>query len=151
MRQRATIVAFVALILAMVVAPPTHAQHSARPAPEWDISEWINTRGLSLADLRGRVVLVEFFQLWCPGCNKFSIPLMEHWKHNVFSRELAEGRLVFVSIHTVFEGHGFQTPARLRRFVQEKHISHAVGIDRHIAGQHHRHAGKHITSPEKWH
>ena len=36
-----------------------------------------------------------------------------------------------VRIHTVFEGHDFQTSERLREFVHEKGINHPVGIDKH--------------------
>ncbi|MFP6711491.1 MAG: hypothetical protein VB913_07370 [Rhodospirillales bacterium] len=35
-----------------------------RVAPEWNVSEWINSGALSLSDLRGMVVVVDFFQLW---------------------------------------------------------------------------------------
>ena len=59
-------------------------------APEWVVSEWINGSGTSLQDLRGQVVIVEFFQLWCPGCNKFSIPLMKRWGHS-FHDEIESG------------------------------------------------------------
>ena len=104
-----------------------------KKAPEWDISEWINSEPLTLAGLKGKVVVIDFFQLWCPGCNSFSIPLMHHWEQ-VFRQEASDDRIAFVSIHTVFEGHSFQTPKRLRRFLIKKGITHAVGIDRHIGG-----------------
>ncbi len=103
-------------------------------APEWVISEWINGSGTSLHDLRGKVVVVEFFQLWCPGCNKFSIPLMKEWGQT-FHDELEAGDLKILSIHTVFEGHDYQTPERLRDFVKEKAIHHLVGIDHHNLGE----------------
>jgi hypothetical protein len=35
-----------------------------RVAPEWNVSEWINSGVLSLSDLKGKVVVVDFFQLW---------------------------------------------------------------------------------------
>ncbi len=35
-----------------------------RNAPEWVVSEWINGPGVTLDELKGRVVIVEFFQLW---------------------------------------------------------------------------------------
>ncbi len=35
-----------------------------RIAPEWKVSEWINSPALSVADLKGKVVVVDFFQLW---------------------------------------------------------------------------------------
>ncbi len=104
-------------------------------APEWVVSEWINGSGTSLHDLRGKVVVVEFFQLWCPGCNKFSIPLMKKWTQT-FHTEIEEGDLTILSIHTVFEGHDYQTPERLRAFVKEKGIHHLVGVDHHNSGEH---------------
>jgi hypothetical protein len=45
------------------------------PAPEWSISSWINTPApISLASLRGRVVVVHAFQMLCPGCVSHGIP-----------------------------------------------------------------------------
>lgn len=98
-------------------------------APEWEVSEWLNGEGRSVASLLGKVVVVEFFQLWCPGCNRFSIPLMKKWEER-FAGEIERGELVLVSIHTVFEGHDHQNPRRLRRFLEEKGITHLVGVDR---------------------
>lgn len=43
-----------------------------RRAPAWDISEWINQDAGNVDALRGKVVVIDFFQLWCPGCNQFS-------------------------------------------------------------------------------
>lgn len=98
------------------------------PAPQLDIVEWLNGDGITLNDVRGNVVVLEFFQLWCPGCNKFSIPLMKEWTEKFEG----EDDILFVSIHTVFEGHQVQSPARLKKFVEKKKIQHLVGIDRHI-------------------
>ncbi len=86
-----------------------------------------------MQQLRGKVIIEEFFQFWCPGCNNFSIPLMKKWKQT-FADELGAGRLFMLSIHTVFEGHEFQDPKRLKAFVREKGIDHLVGIDRHEKG-----------------
>ena len=104
-----------------------------RPAPEWIISEWINGAGKSIGDLRGKVVIVDFFQLWCPGCNAFSIPLLKQWEHT-FANAIAAGKLEIVSIHTVFEGHDYQNPDKLKNFLKRKKIHHLVGIDRHAPG-----------------
>src|SRR5690606_20270412 len=42
---------------------------SNQAAPELQVSRWFNTPApLSLAALRGRVVVVEAFQMLCPGC-----------------------------------------------------------------------------------
>ena len=122
------------LLLILSVSSLTFAVPSTN-APEWVVSEWINGSGTSLQDLKGKVVIVEFFQLWCPGCNKFSIPLMKQWGQT-FNTEIEAGNLKILSIHTVFEGHDYQTPERLRDFVKENAIHHLVGIDHHNPGEH---------------
>jgi len=94
-------------------------------APEWQVSEWINGDPARLEDNRGKVVLIEFFQLWCPGCNRFSIPLFNRWDEKYGDRD----DVLIVSIHTVFEGHDVQNPGRLRQFVHDRGIRHPVGID----------------------
>ncbi|MDA7946931.1 MAG: TlpA family protein disulfide reductase [Hyphomicrobiaceae bacterium] len=130
-----TLVYFLIAILTVAsFASSALAAPSAKKAPQWEISEWINSDPISLSDLKGQVVVIDFFQLWCPGCKSFSIPLMHHWEQ-VFAKEAKEGRIAFISIHTVFEGHSFQSPKRLRRFLKEKGIEHPVGIDRHVDGQ----------------
>ena len=35
-----------------------------KKAPEWITSEWINGTGVTLGELNGQVVIIEFFQLW---------------------------------------------------------------------------------------
>ncbi len=129
----ATILAIIFLTTAPLVSPGI-ALESPRKAPEWQISEWINSPALTVEALKGKVIIIDFFQLWCPGCNSFSIPLMNHWEQ-VFKKEAADDHLVFVSIHTVFEGHSYQNPKRLRNFLKEKNIHHAVGIDLQIKGK----------------
>ncbi len=96
-----------------------------KPAPEWKVSEWINGNPGALASLKGRIVLIDFFQLWCPGCQQFSVPLFNHWQKKYGDNE----NVVIVSIHTVFEGHDAQNEDRLREFIAEYGIEHPVGID----------------------
>ncbi len=112
-------------------AEKTEANSSDNQAPEWVISEWINSPGLTLAGLRGKVVIIDFFQLWCPGCNKFSGPLMDKWDNKYSGRK----DIQLVGIHTVFEGHSQQTPNRLRQYVKEKNITYPVGVDDHVSNQ----------------
>jgi thiol-disulfide isomerase/thioredoxin len=95
------------------------------------ISEWINSTGLIFEDLQGKVIVIDFFQLWCPGCNKFSIPLMEKWKQKYIDRK----DIQLIGIHTVFEGHSQQTPERLRQYVKEKNITYPIGIDEYVSSQ----------------
>lgn len=83
-----------------------------------------------LRDMRGKVIIVNFFQMWCPGCNNFSIPLMSRWEE-IYKDQ---GGLVLISIHTVFEGHAYPTLAALKGYIKEKGIRHPVGIDAYGAG-----------------
>ncbi len=122
------------LLLASSFSTPLIAATSRRKAPQWDISEWINADAGNVDSLRGKVIIIDFFQLWCPGCNRFSGPLMKHWQQK-FNRDIKAGGLVLVKIHTVFEGHGYQTVERLKSYVKEKGVTMPVGIDRHLADQ----------------
>ncbi len=121
------------MISLLLLFTSTMIQAADRKAPEWDIAEWINGPGTSVSELGGKVVVVEFFQLWCPGCKSFSLPLLKRWE-NTFAREITDKRLVMLSIHTVFEGHDYQSAQRLRGFLKERGIKRLVGVDRHRNG-----------------
>ena len=133
--RRALLGAAAAASLTAAAAPHVLAALPPRKAPQWAVSEWINGSGGNIDSLTGKVIVIDFFQLWCPGCNTFSIPLMHHWEQ-VFAHEAASDRLAFVSIHTVFEGHSYQSPQRLKSFLKEKGITHPVGVDRRRPGSH---------------
>lgn len=47
--------------LALALAPWAGASMIGKPAPELTNDVWINSRPLRLADLRGKVVLLEFW------------------------------------------------------------------------------------------
>ncbi len=132
MRRFWPAILFVTLLCGTIhLSKKTEASSRDHLAPEWVIAEWINSDRLTLADLRGKVVIIDFFQLWCSGCNKFSGPLMEKWKQKYSDRKDVQ----LVAIHTVFEGHSQQTPKRLRQYVKEKNITYPVGVDDHVSNQ----------------
>ena len=103
-------------------------------APDFDVSKWINGEETSINDLNGKVVIIDFFQLWCPGCNTFSIPLMHEWEEK-YQQQIKSGKLKIMSIHTVFEGHNIQTLTALKIFLKVRGITHLVGNDRLLPGQ----------------
>jgi len=127
-----------AFLIVLFIVGPAWAVHEVitvpRPAEAWDISEWINGKATNVDQLKGKVVIIDFFQLWCPGCNKFTMPLIKHWQQ-VFAEDIKHDRLEVVSIHTVFEGHDYQNPKRLKKFLKQKQIHHLVGVDRHRKGE----------------
>ena len=94
-------------------------------AAEWRISEWLNTsEPLSLAGLRGRVVVACAFQMLCPGCVSHAIPQMKA-AHALFAPLGA----TVVGLHTVFEHHAAMTPVALRAFLHEYQVAFPVGVD----------------------
>ena len=132
----ATSAAVAAAATGLAGVPGSSASAAAgKPAPEWDLSGWLNGDGGSIAGNKGKVIVIDFFQLWCPGCNKFSGPLMKHWQQ-VFADDIKSGHLQMVKIHTVFEGHKYQNNDRLKAYIKEKQIALPVGLDRHKEGSH---------------
>lgn len=95
-------------------------------APDWDIARWFNHDGdLTLADLRGRVVVAAAFQMLCPGCVERTIPQLR----NV--RELfTEDQVAVIGLHTVFEHHEAMGPTSLAAFIHEYRLTIPVGVDR---------------------
>jgi peroxiredoxin len=93
-------------------------------APPWQVSRWFNSAPLTLAELRGRVVVLHAFQMLCPGCAMQALPQMQR-VHQAFS---ASGVAV-IGLHTVFEHHAVQTPVALEAFLHEYRYSFPVGVD----------------------
>lgn len=100
-------------------------QASDTPFPDWDVSRWFNTEcALHLAGLRGQVVLVEAFQMLCPGCVSHALPLAKK-VHRAYG---AHGVAV-IGLHTVFEHHSAMQPHALEAFLYEYQIRFPVGVD----------------------
>ena len=125
---------FAFTLVSVFYSPTSKAKTKYPKAPGWVIEEWVVGPPTSLVANKGKVVIVDFFQLWCPGCNSFSIPLMSQWEKK-YEKQQQQGKIVFVSIHTVFEGHNYQTTKRLKKFVKEKGMHHPVGVDYLAIGQ----------------
>jgi len=94
-------------------------------APELQISEWFNTKGeLSLSDLAGKVVVIEAFQMLCPGCVLHGIPLAQ-----AVQRTFPEEQVAVIGLHAVFEHHAAMMPVSLAAFLHEYRITFPVGVD----------------------
>lgn len=92
-------------------------------APELDVSEWLGEPS-TLAALRGRVILVEAFQMLCPGCVRYGLPQAQRVHRLV-------PQIAVIGLHTVFEHHAVTGRDALEVFVAEFGIHFPVGIDRH--------------------
>ena len=94
-------------------------------APELSVSEWLNTeKPLTLADLRGRPLLLHAFQMLCPGCVSHGTPQTQR-AHAMFRNT----DLQVIGLHTVFEHHAAMTPVSLKAFVHENRLTFPIGVD----------------------
>jgi peroxiredoxin len=98
---------------------------SNTPAPAWQVERWFNTPDdITLESLRGKVVVLEAFQMLCPGCVSHGLPQATR-VHSTFSRE----QVAVIGLHTVFEHHQAMTPVALEAFLHEYRIPFPVGVD----------------------
>ena len=96
-------------------------------APELHIERWFNsTTPLTLQALRGRVVVLHFFQMLCPGCVTHAIPQAIR-----LGRLLPREQVAVLGVHSVFEHHAAMLPAALEVFIHEYRIEFPVGVDQH--------------------
>lgn len=97
----------------------------AAAAPELQVSEWLNADApISLASLRGRVVVIEAFQMLCPGCILHGIPQAQ-----TVQRTFAGADVTVLGLHTVFEHHAAMAPVSLSAFLHEFAVTFPVGVD----------------------
>jgi len=95
------------------------------PAPEFthrDAGAWINSAPLTLANLKGRVVLVEFWTFGCSNCLR-TLP----WLKDVHERYEGRG-LVVVSVHSPEFDHERDTD-QVRAAVKRLGIRYPVMVD----------------------
>jgi thiol-disulfide isomerase/thioredoxin len=109
-------------------APPTVAGLEPSAPPELKVSEWIDQTPVRLADLRGKVVLLDFWATWCGPC-RVSMP-----KISAMSRKYRERGLVVIGL-TEFEGEADgrqltrpQEVEYLRQFKRRQNISYGFGV-----------------------
>ncbi len=99
--------------------------NTAPIAHELQVSQWLNTdHAPSLAGLRGRVVVIEAFQMLCPGCVRHGIPQVQRIAEHFNRSDVA-----VLGLHTVFEHHAVMTPAALQVFIDEYRLTFPVGVD----------------------
>lgn len=93
--------------------------------PEWRTTHWFNTPApLSLAALRGKVVMAVAFQMLCPGCVAQGLPQALRVRET-----FREDDVAVIGLHTVFEHHDAMTAVSLKAFLHEYRIVFPVGVD----------------------
>lgn len=82
-------------------------------APALRVSEWLQGEAADFARLRGHVVLVEVFQVNCPGCFLYALPQAI----DLYRRYAARG-LVVLGVATAFEDFDKNTRRNLQALLE---------------------------------
>jgi cytochrome c biogenesis protein CcdA/thiol-disulfide isomerase/thioredoxin len=94
-------------------------------APDFtEISQWLNSKPLTLAALRGKVVLVDFWTYSCVNCIR-TLPYVKRWYDTY-----RDAGLVVVGVHTpefAFE----HVPGNVENAVRSFGIDYPVALDNH--------------------
>lgn len=91
-----------------------------KQAPALEIREWIGGPPRDLSALRGQVVMLEFWAIWCPHC-RASLPKTEKLQHRFGSRG-------FVVLGVSRERSGYEAD-KIRQFIESRPMAFATGID----------------------
>jgi thiol-disulfide isomerase/thioredoxin len=98
-----------------------------QPAPEIAIAQWIGGEPTNLAELRGQVVLLEFWATWCKPCHEM-FPKLKELQDAYAARGL---RILALTRHYLAYG-GDNSRAEelelIRQFVIERDVRFAVGV-----------------------
>ena len=112
-----------AVLVSLLVLLPLHGLMAADPsAPEITSSTWLNSEPRDGEDLRGQVVLVEFWTYGCWNCKNVE-PYIKQW-HTKYADE----GLVVIAVHSPEFRHERDLD-NVRAYLADNDIEYAVPID----------------------
>jgi len=109
------------LLAAALAGPAAAAVSVGQPAPAISATDWLNVPPLSLAKLRGKIVVVEFWATWCGPC-RATIP------HLVKLHEKYRAKGV------VIMGLTDESKAKAEPFARQMGMTYAVGCGSRSSG-----------------
>jgi thiol-disulfide isomerase/thioredoxin len=124
MKRHPTLYIVLALVLAISALWLSQSQGytTGQPAPEFTNDTWVNSEPLRLTELKGKVLLVEFWTFGCYNCQNVE-PYVKSW-HDKFK----DRGLVVIGVHSPEFGHE-RVLKNVRNYVREHSIQYAVAID----------------------
>jgi len=91
-------------------------------APPLDVAEWVNSKPLKLAELKGKVVVLDFWSVYCGPCRK----LVPHLA-GLYEKHKNNGLVVI--------GVSLDEKADLDPFLEKHPIPYPIAIDRIVEGE----------------
>ena len=102
-----------------------------KPAPAWAEHAWIGSEPLSIEELKGKVVLIDFFATWCQPCIR-AFPKLREWQENY-----GDDGLAIVGLTTYqgrYEGSMVEPQEEMDKltndFIPKHEITWPVGVEK---------------------
>ncbi len=91
-----------------------------KPPPALQVREWYNTQGKipNLSDLKGKVVVIDFWGTWCAPCRE-SMPKLKK-----LLDQHADKGLVIIGVHSTVGGH------TVPEFLVNHNVTWPIAVDR---------------------
>src|SRR5262245_52291612 len=122
MKRQLTLILVLAVAISVLWLSKSQGGIVGQHAPAITNDTWINSEPLRLAELKGKVVLVEFWTFGCYNCQNVE-PYVKSWYDKFKDRGL-----VVIGIHSPEFGHE-RVVKNVRNYVREHKIQYAVAVD----------------------
>lgn len=117
---------FLIMVAAALALAPAADSSVGRSAPELHNKAWLNSAPLHLANLKGKVVMVEFWALGCYNCRNVE-PFVKEWH-----QKYADQGLVIIGVHAP-ETDRERDLDNVKHYIRDHDIHYAVAIDNDFA------------------
>jgi len=121
MRNKNLVIGLMGIISVICVLFWATAEDESQPAigkqpPEIKIAQWIGSEPLTLKQLQGKAVVLEFWATWCPPCRK-SIPHLIELR-----KKYPEDKLVMIGITS-------ESLSKVEPFIKQMGVNYIIALD----------------------
>ena len=88
-----------------------------KPAPALSVTNWLNSKPLTAADLKGKIVVLDFWATWCGPC----LAAVPHT--NELQKKYADQGVIFVAVCSPRGGE------KMEQTVKDRGIKYATALD----------------------